>query len=187
MISRVIPTLYLCRKFKEETRNCVAQEGNFALNTSSFRTFRSFCSLKQNVHGNLLDQPEKLLAAYNRNSDVDSKHLFLSQNEASRVHGPRARNAICTQAPPVFLFSCLLASCPLILRWLPQLQASHLCRPEAKGRRQEQLGRGFSLCLFEDTSPSPQLSPVVFLLGLFGQMGPMCTPKPFPGDEDRDW
>ena len=67
-------------------------------------------------------------------------------------------NAIYTHALSIFLFRHL-ASCLIVIRWLPQLQVSHVCRPMAKGRQQGQLERAFSLYLLgEETSPVPSLA-----------------------------
>lgn len=81
-------------------------------------------------------------------------------------------NAIYTHALSIFLL-CHLASCLIVIRQLPQLQVSHLCRPMAKGRQQGQLERAFSLFLLgEETSPSPLPCPVVFPLGLMARWVP---------------
>ena len=62
-------------------------------------------------------------------------------------------SAVYTQALPIFLLCYLLAICSVVVRWLPRLQASHLCRPMAKGRQQGQLERALSVYLEEETSP----------------------------------
>lgn len=67
------------RTFTRQSRrkdNFVVQEFSLASNISSFLTSRSFCSLKQNVDGNPLDQLEMLLAAHSRKPVLGCKDFF---------------------------------------------------------------------------------------------------------------
>lgn len=68
-------------------------------------------------------------------------------------------NDIYTQVLSIFLFCHLLSSCLIVIRWLPQLQASHLCRPLAKGRQQGQLESFLALFIRGGNFPQSLLLP----------------------------